>query len=174
MAHPPCSRWCRLAKCVEARWGHKVGDDGGCFAAALEAVRTWGGVLEHPAWSKAWPAFDLPTPVPGQWTIAERSRHCDGLHATGWVCEVSQSAYGHRARKRTWLYYGGTTRPPFDLNWDSPAGTAVVGHCRRRADGSIWRDNRRRMPKKEASATPLAFRDTLISLATHSRLAVVA
>jgi hypothetical protein len=40
VAHPPCSRWCRLAGLVEARWGHKKGDDGGCFAAALHAVRT--------------------------------------------------------------------------------------------------------------------------------------
>lgn len=43
VAHPPCSRWCRLAGLVEARWGHKRGDDGGCFAAALASVRKWGG-----------------------------------------------------------------------------------------------------------------------------------
>jgi hypothetical protein len=35
VAHPPCSRWCRLAGLVEARWGHKRGDDGGCFKAAI-------------------------------------------------------------------------------------------------------------------------------------------
>ncbi len=45
VAHPPCSRWCRLAGLVEARWGHKRGEDGGCFAAALASVRTWGGGL---------------------------------------------------------------------------------------------------------------------------------
>lgn len=43
VAHPPCSRWCRLAGLVEARWGHKRGDDGGTFAAALAAVQRWGG-----------------------------------------------------------------------------------------------------------------------------------
>ena len=62
VAHPPCSRWCRLAGLVEARWGHKKGDDGGCFEAALNAVRTWGGVLEHPAYSDAFPAYGLPAP----------------------------------------------------------------------------------------------------------------
>ncbi len=43
VAHPPCSRWCRLAGLVEARWGHKRGDDGGCFASALANVRRVGG-----------------------------------------------------------------------------------------------------------------------------------
>lgn len=45
VAHPPCSRWCRLAGLVEARWGHRRGDDGGCFESALANVRRCGGVL---------------------------------------------------------------------------------------------------------------------------------
>ena len=43
VAHPPCSRWCRLAGLVEKRWGHKRGDDGGCFVSALASVMKWGG-----------------------------------------------------------------------------------------------------------------------------------
>lgn len=65
VAHPPCTRWCRLAGLVEARWGHKKGDDGGTFAAALASVRKWGGVLEHPAYSDAWAAYDLTPPITG-------------------------------------------------------------------------------------------------------------
>lgn len=57
VAHPPCARWCRLAGLVEARWGHKRGEDEGMFASALANVRRCGGVLEHPAYSDAWPAF---------------------------------------------------------------------------------------------------------------------
>ena len=60
VAHPPCARWCLLAAFVESRHPHlRKGDDGGTFAAALGAVRRWGGVLEHPAYSHAWPAHDL-------------------------------------------------------------------------------------------------------------------
>lgn len=43
VAHPPCSRWCRLAGLVEARWGHKRGDDDGTIArdpAASVAARS--------------------------------------------------------------------------------------------------------------------------------------
>lgn len=57
VAHPPCDRWCQMAPVNQARYGHRVGDDGGCFAAALAAVRRWSGILEHPAVSLAWPAF---------------------------------------------------------------------------------------------------------------------
>lgn len=113
VAHPPCSRWCQLAYINQKRYGHKVGDDGGCFAAALDAVRAWGGVLEHPAFSYAWPAFELPRPPRAGW----QRTSCGG-----WVAQVSQAAYGHRARKLTWLYYVGDNPPALD--WSAPEPTA--------------------------------------------------
>jgi hypothetical protein len=97
VAHPPCARWCRLAALVEARSGYVRGDDGGTFASALAAVRDFGGVLEHPAWSLAWAAHGLIVPPAFGWVRAFTDLH-------GWVCEVSQSVYGHPAEKRTWLY----------------------------------------------------------------------
>jgi len=44
IAHPPCQRWGRFWH-GSTRKPHqfKLGDDGGKFAAALTAVRTWGG-----------------------------------------------------------------------------------------------------------------------------------
>lgn len=104
VAHPPCSRWCRFAGLVEARWGHKRGEDGGCFEAALRAVRRCGGVLEHPAYSDAWSRFDLPTPPP------LRHGWQRGI-CGGWSCYVEQGRYGHPAKKATWLYAFGVTPP---------------------------------------------------------------
>ena len=153
VAHPPCSRWCQLAHVNQKRWGAMVGDDGGCFASALASVRKWGGVLEHPAFTYAWPRFDLQPPAMNGWT-----RGIDG----GWVCEVSQAAYGHRARKLTWLYYVGVRAPPL-LDWSRPPASAIVGHCAK------YESPLHRLSKREASATPPAFRDLLVSLARFAR-----
>src|SRR5271156_2972389 len=64
VAHPPCQRWGRYWH-GSTRKPHqfKLGDDEGCFAAALASLKLWGGVLEHPAHSHAWERFGLPRPV---------------------------------------------------------------------------------------------------------------
>jgi hypothetical protein len=150
VAHPPCSTWCQLASVNEVRWGKRIGDDGGCFKAALEAVHRFGGVLEHPAYSLAWTHYDLPRPERGSWQ--------QPLWGPGLVTEVSQSAYGHAARKRTWLYLVGD---PVTLDWRDVDGEGVVGagvHSgqsagRKRVDGYV------------ARSTPLAFRDVLLDMA---------
>lgn len=161
VAHPPCARWCRLAGLVESRYGHKRGDDGGTFAFALECVRRFGGVLEHPAWSDAWAAYGLPVPPRGGgWT---RSIWCGGA-----TCEVLQSSYGHRARKPTWLYAHGVELPSLLWGERVPA-TATIGS---------YKHHRNRTPqrfptlyKAAASRTPLPFRDALLSIARSGRRA---
>lgn len=158
VAHPPCSAWCRLAGLVEARWGKKRGQDGGCFEAALSAVRKWGGVLEHPAWSDAWPAFNLPQPGSNGW-----QRGACG----GWAAHVEQGRYGHAARKATWLYVYGTDHPP-RLRWGKVPDQHVrsmVSWCRNHNPS----DTRRRLGKREAKATPPAFRDLLLSIARSAQ-----
>lgn len=154
VAHPPCQRWGNLAAVNFARWGgehNRPANDGGCFAAALAAVREWGGVLEHPANSRAFAAHDLPAPTSIGWQATLFG---------GWVCEVWQSAYGHRANKATWLYYCGDEPPP-ELRWNRPQGSHQIGfHDQRGKDR-----NKPTLGKKEASATPVAFRDALIDMA---------
>lgn len=142
VAHPPCARWSKLAPLVESMHGLKVGDDAGTFIAALEAVRTWGGVLEHPAQSIAFLKYGLPIPIRNGWT--------QDLFDGGWVTEVSQVAYGHRAQKRTWLYYVGVNPPP-TLDWSEPEAEIRCDHM----NGTSG----------ERLATPKPFRDLLISMA---------
>ena len=153
VAHPPCARWCMLAKLNESRYGLKVGDDGGCFAAALASVREWGGVLEHPAFSLAWNRHALLRPT-GQWTRS--------LFDAGWVTSVYQRNYGHPANKRTWLYYVGDTMPPA-LDWSAPdPPIAWVASDRARAIAP-----KAQLSKKAAKASPPAFRDLLVSMARN-------
>lgn len=95
VAHPPCNKWSPLAYINQQRIpGYRFGDDGGCFEAALRAVRGYGGVLEHPANSGAWRHFGLDKPIRGAWM--QRS-----LNVGSYVTEIDQGTYGHRARKRT-------------------------------------------------------------------------
>lgn len=153
VAHPPCQRWGAMALVNFVRWGgehNRPGNDGGCFAAALHAVRTFGGVLEHPAASRAWDEFGLTKPVGIGWHGA-----IDG----GWTCEVWQSAYGHRANKATWLYAYGVDPP--SLRWERPVGTHQIGFQDQRGKAA----NKPTLRPKEALATPLAFRDALLAIA---------
>lgn len=112
VAHPPCQRWGKMwagSPSVIARTGvRKVkGDDDGCFAAALDAVRRYGGVLEHPWGSYAWKHFGLTVPPRiGGWIIADDY---------GWTCCVEQGRYGHYARKPTLLYAVNCDLP--ELDW---------------------------------------------------------
>lgn len=158
VAHPPCQLWGNLAAVNWARWGgehNRPGNDAGCFASALASVRRCGGVLEHPSASRAFAAHGITPPISTGW---------QSVIWGGWVCEVWQSAYGHRARKRTWLYYFGDN-PPDQLRWERPEGTHQIGFQDKRGKAR----NKPTLSKREANATPEAFRDALLSLALHAK-----
>lgn len=179
VAHPPCARWSRLAGFTEARFGYKVGDDGGCFEAALNAVREFGGVLEHPAHTKAFRHYGLPIPhVRAGWNATT-----DGEA----VCYVEQGRYGLPVKKATWLYAFGVELPELRWGWSRDgSGEPLNG-----SEGlNVWRDratlrDRRsgrlafessghRGPQKGlTSVTPPAFRDVLLEMArTAGRVSV--
>ncbi len=148
----------------------------GCFAAALQAVRRWGGVLEHPAFSLAWKAFELPSPErDSMWTVAD-------AHG-GRSIDVDQGHYGHRAQKRTWLYAVAPELPdlvrgpseasawlmqPGRCSKGRPRPTCPCEKCEEHF-GDDWRGahNRRvpRLTKRQNEATPIAFRNVLLSIA---------
>lgn len=161
VAHPPCARWGRYWGGGPSHHGKfKLGDDDGCFTAALGAVRNHGGVLEHPEGSLAWPAHGLNSPPrEGRWIGAD--------FQGGWTCCVEQGWYGHPARKRTWLYACKCDLPP--LRWGRAPGTFL-----RLEDGYHSKEERRRaikhgvteyLAKRQRAATSPAFRDVLLGIA---------
>ncbi|MCW5615858.1 MAG: hypothetical protein KIT32_12115 [Rhodocyclaceae bacterium] len=167
VAHPPCERWGRFWH-GSTRKPHQfqLGDDGGCFAAALTAVRTWGGVLEHPADSHAWSHFGLAHPPrAGGWIKAD---------SRGWTCCVSQGHYGHIAGKRTWLYACGVDLP--ELRWGDceqrlhPVALARHGYAKARRIGIMAMVGGKDKTRIR-NATPIEFRDLLLSITRTAQIA---
>ena len=164
IAHPPCERWGRYWGGAPTTWPRlKLGDDKGCFAAALSAVRRWGGVLEHPEGSHAWNAFGLRTPPKsGGWVEADYQGF-----AGGWTCCVEQGWYGHRARKATWLYACHVELP--ELRWGRAPGDFVRldegYHGAEERARAVRTGACQRLSKRQRAATPIPFRDVLLSIA---------
>jgi hypothetical protein len=158
VAHPPCERWGRFANGSPTKKTYTPGDDDGCFAAAIAAVRRCGGVLEHPAGSKAWPAFGILRPShTGGWLKVQ----------DGWTCQVEQGHYGHPARKPTWLYVV-SEQQPIELIW----GRAEQRLPMRRLAERGYESARRygvvaNMSSKQRQRTPIPFRDLLLSIARN-------
>jgi hypothetical protein len=163
VAHPPCQRWGKFWH-GSTRKPHqfRLGDDKGCFAAALASVRHWGGVLEHPCDSLAWPWFGLP--IPARFTGWTRSDRFGGRS-----CYVEQGHYGHASRKPTWLYAVRDSLP--ELNWTKgeqrlhPVALAKHGYEKARRIG-ITAMIGGKDKTKIRNATPIPFRDVLISMAS--------
>jgi hypothetical protein len=152
VAHPPCASWSIMGNCRPAT---RARGDAGTFAAALDAVRRFGGVLEQPRYSRAWTEYGLPRPAARGWT--------SNLLEDGWTCEVDQRLYGHPAPKPTWLYYCGVAPPA--LRW----GYGYVSDYRVAPQAT---NRRRRHPatvhelqQKQRLRTPEAFRDVLLDMA---------
>lgn len=166
VAHPPCQRWGKFwagqpLYIKQTGIRKKKGDDDGCFEAALEAVQTYGGVLEHPKDSHAWEHFKLnEPPMHGGWVKAD--------DLGGWTCCVEQGRYGHYARKLTWLLVYHCELP--ELDWGvsktvlDPAIVERMGFKRAQRLGQVagkggGKDSAPRI------GTPIPFRELLLSIA---------
>lgn len=144
VAHPPCRAWASLRHCAKPVPGEKE-----LALWAVEQVRRWGGVLEHPARSRLWPAAVLPEP-----------NQVDAWG--GWTLVIDQNWWGHRAQKRTRLYIVGCARQ------DLPPMPIVLGEAP--CTVGLWsgRDKARCRPqitKPEFSRTPPALAHWLVALA---------
>ena len=152
VAHPPCRSWGRLRHFAKPR-----ADEKALALFAVDQVRRWGGVLEHPAHSTLWGAAGLP--LPG-------GRDVWG----GFTLPVSQSWWGHKARKDTWLYVCGiepAQLPPVPFALGD--GTHVIGQRRSRAGGvRVTKQDPRWRPevtKAEREHTPPLLCAWLVDLA---------
>lgn len=168
ICHPPCQRWGKMyfgQPLAVSKGATKklLGDDGGCFKHALETVRRFGGVIEHPKKSRAWKYFGLrEPPASGGWIEAD---------AYGQTCCVEQKNYGHYARKPTWLYVVGVPDLP-ELIWGEsaacldPAVVARMGLKRAKRLGEVGAKGGGKDSAARIS-TPIPFRDLLISIADN-------
>ncbi len=156
VAHPPCGPWSSVRHLSRA-------DDATHGPFAVELVRRFGGVLEHPAGSKLWGACLMPRP-------GELPDTCGGFSLA-----VDQCNWGHVARKSTWLYIVGLegglpALPPKrePTHWCSGSRGAT------RADGSPRSGSPVPPGIKVCSAaqrrrTPPAFADWLLELASRCK-----
>ena len=145
VAHPPCRAWGRLRHFAKPRPDEKA-----LALWAVEQVRRFGGVLEHPASSTLWPAAALPAPG---------TRDEFG----GWTLPIHQHWFGHRAEKSTLLYIVGCEPcdlPPLPYRMDEP--THVVQSRKRTGC-------RPHITKAEREHTPPELARWLVDLAAKCK-----
>lgn len=129
IAHPPCRAWGNYSHKAKPRPGEKE-----LAIWAIEQVREWGGIVEHPASSKLWKTIGATTKP--------------DLYG-GWILNIDQHWFGHRAIKRTNLYIVGCKPkeiPPIPLKLRQTTTTVE------------------RMGKKEREKTPKDLAEWLIKL----------
>lgn len=91
IAHPPCRAWGRFAH----RSKH-TDDEKQLALWTLNHIRAFGGIMEHPATSQVW-----------RW-----------LKPNDKTIVIDQLWFGHRAQKRTRLFYNKVGKPPLmPLEW---------------------------------------------------------
>jgi hypothetical protein len=143
VAHPPCRLFCQMrhlscAPTTEKRLAH----------FAVEQVRKWGGVLEHPAMTTLWKEAGLPRPgCSDQWGVS---------------VAVNQWWWGHLARKSTWLYICGTKSIP-EMPFRIGEAEFTCGHAHgQKKESHNWGSAR--------SATPPAFACWLVETAERCQV----
>lgn len=155
VAHPPCRAWGRLRKLAKPR-----PDERELALFAVEQVRRWGGVLEHPAWSSLW--LEAGLPLPGEFDVAG-----------GWTLPIAQQWFGHKAEKQTFLYIVGVAPrhiPPVPLVLGRAShvisSSVRLADGRRRRKGDMgWRPE---VTPAEREHTPVALAVWLCDVAKRA------
>ncbi len=150
VAHPPCGPWGSLKHLY-------TGAEHDCGPRAVEQVRAFGGVLEHPKGSKLWDACALPKPGHG----------FDA--AGGFSIAVNQVDWGHVCKKPTWLYLVGIAYPAGRPEPREPT-RSVNGRrgAATQAKYPTWKEQLPRCSDAQRRRTPIAFAEWLVSLARQA------
>lgn len=108
IAHPPCAQWSRMKAFANYNKRHLE-----LAAFCIDAVRSNGGILEHPAGSSIFRHFGL---------------------STAHIISVSQSWWGFPAQKRTYLYFH-ECKPcvPHPLSFDCITGNVSKMNASKRS-----------------------------------------
>lgn len=146
ICHPPCRAWGKLRHFANPKKGEKE-----LAIFSIEMIRKWGGVLEHPQGSNLWSYMDLP--APGQYDVYG-----------GFTICLDQFWFGHKARKRTYLYVNGCDK------WSIPAHPLrfePVQHCvsTSKNTGRKNQTKLREISKADRERTPEDFAIFLIKIA---------
>lgn len=150
VAHPPCGPWGAFAHLCQKQ-------SAGLAVVALEQVRRWGGVLEHPRGSRFFRKYIMTAPAG---MLDEHG---------GFVIEVDQLFWGHVAHKRTWIYAIGIDL--IDAS-QAPFPNKVPTHDlmgSRGKNGTANRGNRLEASQELRRRTPVAFAEWLLDLASQAR-----
>lgn len=145
IAHPPCRAWGRLRTFANPEPGEKE-----LAIWAVEQVRKFGGVLEHPAQSTLWEHCKLPFSYIDEFG--------------GWTLQAPQWWWGHKAEKNTWFYIVGihpVHLPEIPMKLGEPE---FVVQSRKRSD------YRPHIPKADRERTPEQLAHWLCQVARETRV----
>ena len=149
VAHPPCGPWGSLfAKCTK--------QDKTAAPHAVQIVRRFGGVLEHPAFSKLFRACTMPFP----WELPDAWR--------GRTYDLNQVSWGHPCRKATWLYVVGID-PQRVVAGLRTGGKPTHVVTSSRKNGRVTTLLPEITRKWERAITPLDFAVWLVDLASQAK-----
>ena len=145
IAHPPCRAWGQLSHFAKPRPDEKE-----LAIWAINQIRIYGGILEHPRGSKLWPHLNLPL-----------GSEIDSFG--GFTISICQSWFGHPCEKKTLLYICGCSPcelPEYPLSFD--AVKFVISTKKTRY-------SRPEASKKYREYTPINFAKWLIDVANKCK-----
>jgi len=149
IAHPPCKSWGRLRHLATVS-----PDQHELARLAVAMVRQYGGVLEHPSGSKLWEDQKLPLgPELDQYG--------------GFTLSVNQFWWGHKAQKRSLLYFVGCN--PVDLLASPIRFDAVLYTVAQRTTSNNSTYKLKEISKADRERTPINFARWLIICASFCK-----